>query len=1259
MSTVRRVYVEKKPEFAIKAKDLKHEIKHYLNIQTVTNVRELIRYDVENISDETYEKACKVVFAEPPVDICYQEDFPRAEGARVFSVEFLPGQFDQRADSAVQCVQFLKEDEQPIIRSAVTYVIEGEMTDEQFDAVKAHCINPVDSRETGLEKPETLVTKFEEPADVKIFDGFIDMPEAELKALYDSLGLAMTFKDFLHIQNYFRGEEKRNPSMTEIRVLDTYWSDHCRHTTFSTELTNVTFGEGDYYEPMKKSYDRYLSDREVLYKGRDDKFICLMDLALLAMKKLKSEGKLADQEESDEINACSIVVPVDVDGKDEEWLINFKNETHNHPTEIEPFGGAATCVGGAIRDPLSGRSYVYQAMRVTGAGDPTVPVSKTLEGKLPQRKLVTTAAAGYSSYGNQIGLATGQVNELYHPGYVAKRMEVGAVVGATPANHVRRECPAPTDKIILLGGRTGRDGIGGATGSSKTQNTESIETSGAEVQKGNAPVERKLQRLFRRGDACRLIKRCNDFGAGGVSVAVGELADGLYVDLDTVTKKYDGLDGTELAISESQERMACAVADGDVEEFMGYAAEENLEATVIAEVTAEPRMRMAWNGVAIVDLSREFLNSNGAPKHQVAHVCARSVWQPSWAGTTLAERMTSLVTDLNVASNKGLSERFDSTIGAATVLMPFGGKTQLTPSSAMVAKFPVDGETTTASAMAWGFNPYLMEADQFAGAYLSVVESIAKLVAAGFEHKHAYLSFQEYFERLRTEAERWGKPMAAVLGALMAQVDLGAGAIGGKDSMSGSFEDEAGELNVPPTLISFAVAVGKANRAVSPEFKGLTHRVVRVAPATYGEDYRPDAQQLLAAFDAVEALTATGDALAVSTPGYGCGAESLFKMCVGNQIGIELAEDVDVESLFTPLYGSFIVELAEDAELPEVADGVVVEPLGTTVEGYVIDTGSEVIELSELQEAWESGIEGVFAYRSAGETAKVETIDFRAKDIHVYSGAKIARPRVVIPVFPGNNCEYDSARAFRAAGAEADTFVINNLTPEAVAESTHELARRIRASQIVMIPGGFSGGDEPDGSAKFITAFFRAPEVTEAVRDLLKARDGLMLGICNGFQALIKLGLVPYGDIVDATPDAPTLTFNTIGRHQSRLVRTRISSNLSPWLSQCSLDDPYTVAISHGEGRFVANDEVLAQLIANGQVATQYVGEDGKPSMDLSVNPNGSALAIEGITSPDGRVLGKMGHAERRGDNLYRNVPEHVPGDKFMPIFESGVAYFA
>ena len=1247
---VSRIYVEKKPGFDVEAQQLKGELTEILGIKGIEALRIINRYDVEGIDEELFRSCVPTVFSEPQVDVTYDE-LPASDGV-VFAVEFLPGQFDQRADSASECVQLISQGERPAVRSAKVYMISGALDEAAIEAIKHYVVNPVEARIASLDLPETLYMETPEPQPVEVLDGFRELDEAGLAAFIADRGLAMDEADIAFCQQYFRDED-RDPTITEIRVIDTYWSDHCRHTTFGTVLDDVTIDDA----VVQQAFDRYMEMRHEL--GRDAKPVCLMDMGTIGAKYLKKTGVMTDVDESEEINACTVKVKVDVDGEDQDWLFLFKNETHNHPTEIEPFGGAATCVGGAIRDPLSGRSYVYQAMRVTGAGDPTVPVSETLEGKLPQRKLVTTAAAGYSSYGNQIGLATGQVNELYHPGYVAKRMEVGAVVGATPANHVRRECPAPTDKIILLGGRTGRDGIGGATGSSKAHNVESLELDGAEVQKGNAPVERKLQRLFRRGDACRLIKRCNDFGAGGVSVAVGELADGLYVDLDTVTKKYDGLDGTELAISESQERMACAVADGDVEEFMGYAAEENLEATVIAEVTAEPRMRMAWNGVAIVDLSREFLNSNGAPKHQVAHVCARSVWQPSWAGTTLAERMTSLVTDLNVASNKGLSERFDSTIGAATVLMPFGGKTQLTPSSAMVAKFPVDGETTTASAMAWGFNPYLMEADQFAGAYLSVVESIAKLVAAGFEHKRAYLSFQEYFERLRTEAERWGKPMAAVLGALMAQVDLGAGAIGGKDSMSGSFEDEAGELNVPPTLISFAVAVGKANRAVSPEFKGLTHRVVRVAPATYGEDYRPDAQQLLAAFDAVEALTATGDALAVSTPGYGCGAESLFKMCVGNQIGIELAEDVDVESLFTPLYGSFIVELAEDAELPEVADGVVVEPLGTTVEGYVIDTGSEVIELSELQEAWESGIEGVFAYRSAGETAKVETIDFRAKDIHVYSGAKIARPRVVIPVFPGNNCEYDSARAFRAAGAEADTFVINNLTPEAVAESTHELARRIRASQIVMIPGGFSGGDEPDGSAKFITAFFRAPEVTEAVRDLLKARDGLMLGICNGFQALIKLGLVPYGDIVDATPDAPTLTFNTIGRHQSRLVRTRISSNLSPWLSQCSLDDPYTVAISHGEGRFVANDEVLAQLIANGQVATQYVGEDGKPSMDLSVNPNGSALAIEGITSPDGRVLGKMGHAERRGDNLYRNVPEHVPGDKFMPIFESGVAYFA
>ena len=1247
---VSRIYVEKKPGFDVEAQQLAAELRDILGVKGLNGLRIINRYDVEGIDDELFRSCVPTVFSEPQVDTATDE-LPETGTDAVFAVEFLPGQFDQRADSAAECVQLISQGERPDVRSAKVYVLEGALSEADVEAVKHYVVNPVEARIASLELPATLKVEAPEPQPVEVLEGFRELDAAGLAAVIAERGLAMDEADIAFCQEYFRGEE-RDPTITEIRVIDTYWSDHCRHTTFGTVLTDVKIDDA----AVQKAFDRYLEMRHEL--GRDEKPVCLMDMGTIGAKYLKKTGQLTGLDESEEINACTVKVTVDVDGHDEDWLFLFKNETHNHPTEIEPFGGAATCIGGAIRDPLSGRSYVYQAMRVTGAADPTVPVSETLEGKLPQRKLVTTAAAGYSSYGNQIGLATGQVSELYHPGYMAKRMEVGAVVGAAPQSHVRRECPAPTDKIILLGGRTGRDGIGGATGSSKTQNTESIETSGAEVQKGNAPVERKLQRLFRRGDACRLIKRCNDFGAGGVSVAVGELADGLYVDLDTVTKKYDGLDGTELAISESQERMACAVADADVDEFLGYAAEENLEATVIAEVTAEPRMRMAWNGVAIVDLSREFLNSNGAPKHQAAHVVAQQVWQPAWEGVTFAERMGSLVSDLNIASNKGLSERFDSTIGAATVLMPFGGKTQLTPTSAMVAKFPVDGETTTASAMAWGFNPYLMEADQFAGAYLSVVESVSKLVAAGFTREKAYLSFQEYFERLRDVPERWGKPMAAVLGALKAQIDLGVGAIGGKDSMSGSFEQDGQELNVPPTLISFAVSTGEAARAVSPEFKGAGHRVVRIAPAAYGDDHRPEAAQLIDALNAVEQLTAAGSALAISTPGYGCGAESLFKMAVGNQIGLELADDVDTESLFTPLYGSFIVELADDAELPAVSAGVVVEPLGTTVEGYVLETATETIDLAALQETWEGAIEGVFPYRHASEaveSAPVEPIDYRAKDIHVFGGAKIARPRVIIPVFPGNNCEYDTARAFRAAGAEADTFVINNLTPEAVAESTHELARRIRESQIVMIPGGFSGGDEPDGSAKFITAFFRAPEVTEAVRDLLQARDGLMLGICNGFQALIKLGLVPYGDIVDATPDAPTLTFNTIGRHQSRLVRTRIASNKSPWLAKCDLDDPYTVAISHGEGRFVANDEVLAQLIANGQVATQYADTQGAPSMGLDVNPNGSVAAIEGITSPDGRVFGKMGHVERRAQNLYANVP----GSKFMPIFESGVAYFA
>ncbi|MBE6469263.1 MAG: phosphoribosylformylglycinamidine synthase [Coriobacteriaceae bacterium] len=1248
---VSRVYVEKKPGFDVEAAGLAAELRDILGIHALAGIRIVNRYDVEGIDEALFERCVPTVFSEPQVDTVSFE-LPRAAEERLrFAVEFLPGQFDQRADSAAECVQLISQGERPLVRSAKVYLLEGGLTDADVEAIRRYVVNPIEARIASLELPETLAQEVPAPEPVEVLEGFRALDEAGLAALIADRGLAMDEADIAFCQRYFE-DEGRDPTITEIRVIDTYWSDHCRHTTFGTELTNVRIDDG----LVRAAFERYLEMRREL--DRERKPVCLMDMGTIGAKYLKAQGTLKNLDESEEINACTVRCTVDVDGEDEEWLFLFKNETHNHPTEIEPFGGAATCIGGAIRDPLSGRSYVYQAMRVTGAADPTAPVAETLPGKLPQRKLVTTAAAGYSSYGNQIGLATGQVSEVYHPGYVAKRMEVGAVVGAAPASHVRREVPAPGDKIILLGGRTGRDGIGGATGSSKTQNVESIETSGAEVQKGNAPVERKLQRLFRRKDACRLIKRCNDFGAGGVSVAVGELADGLYIDLDQVTKKYDGLDGTELAISESQERMAVAVAEGDVDEFMAYAAEENLEATVIAEVTHEARVRMAWDGDVIVDLSREFLASNGAPKSQDVHVVEQGAGgMPAVPGAdarTLAEGFRALVSDLNVASNKGLSERFDSTIGAATVLMPHGGAHQLTPAQAMVAKFPVTGETTTVSGMAWGFNPYLMEADQFAGAYLSVVESLARLVATGFEHERTYLSFQEYFERLRDVPERWGKPMAAVLGALMAQVDLGAGAIGGKDSMSGSFED----LDVPPTLISFAVATGQAARIVSPELKGAGHRLLFVEPARREGGLLPEAKGQLAAFSLVEGLVREGAALAVSTPGFGGAAEALFKMCVGNRIGATLAV-VDLP-LFEHAYGSFIVELADGAVLP-AAEGVTVREVGVTAEAYELSIAGEVLDLAELQEAWEHGIEGVYPYRSlddADAPAPVETVSYRAADEGrvraVNGGERFARPRVIIPVFPGNNCEYDSARAFTAAGAAVDTFVINNLTPEAVAESTAELARRIRESQIVMIPGGFSGGDEPDGSAKFITAFFRAPEVTEAVRDLLQARDGLMLGICNGFQALVKLGLVPYGDIVDATPEAPTLTFNTIGRHQSRLVRTRVASDLSPWLSQAAVGDVHTVAISHGEGRFVASEEVLGQLIADGQISTQYVDEAGEPGMGLDVNPNGSVLAIEGITSPDGRVLGKMGHVERRGENLYKNVP----GDTGMPLFESGVAYF-
>ena len=1291
---VSRVYVEKKPGFDVEAHQLLEELHTVIadGLPSAAALRIINVYDVEGISEDLFERCIPTVFSEPQSDTASRE-LPVAgvalgeagsgrgiaacpDGAFLFAVEALPGQFDQRADSAAECVQLISQGERPAVRCAKLYVFDCALSDETQAAIKHYVINPVEARETDLALPDTLAAAYPEPPSVEVLEGFRELDEAGLSAFIADRGLAMDLADITFFQQYFRDEERRDPTITEVKVVDTYWSDHCRHTTFGTVLDEVAIDDA----VVQAAFDKYLEMRHEL--GRDEKPVCLMDMGTIGAKYLKAKGVLTGLDESEEINACTVKVNVDVNGTDEDWLFLFKNETHNHPTEIEPFGGAATCVGGAIRDPLSGRSYVYQAMRVTGAGDPTVPVEQTLPGKLPQRKIVTEAAAGYSSYGNQIGLATGQVSELYHPGYVAKRMEVGAVVGAAPARNVRRECPAPGDVVVLLGGRTGRDGIGGATGSSKAQSTASVEECGAEVQKGNAPVERKLQRLFRRGDACRLIKRCNDFGAGGVSVAIGELCDGIAVNLDVVPKKYDGLDGTELAIAESQERMAVALAAADVEEFLGYAREENLEATVVAQVTEEPRMRMTWRGDTIVDLSRAFLASNGAPKHQKAHVLLQGV-EPidpddeladaikeelgslddvyvstvplvpgSEDGETFAEAMSALVSDLNVCSNKGLSERFDSTIGAATVLMPFGGKTQLTPAQAMVAKFPVEGETTTVSAMSWGFNPYIMEADQFRGAYLSVVESVAKLVATGISRKTMYLSFQEYFEKLRNEADRWGKPVAAVLGALMAQVDLGVGAIGGKDSMSGSFED----LDVPPTLISFAVGTGKIGDVVSPEFKGAGHRVALVSPQYEADGLLPEKSTLLTVLDSVEELIRSGAVLSASTAGFGGMAEAVFKACVGNRIGFTVSEDYyenECCELFDHAYGSFIVELADEYELPH-AEGATVIELGRTTEAYELVAYDETVDLAELQETWESGIEGVFPYRSEDETPAVDIVSFNAKAPHVFAGPAVAHPRVIIPVFPGNNCEYDTARAFERAGAVADVFVINNLTPAAVAESTHELARRIRESQIVMIPGGFSGGDEPDGSAKFITAFFRAPEVTEAVRELLQKRDGLMLGICNGFQALVKLGLVPYGDIRPMDADCATLTFNTIGRHQSRLVRTRVASSLSPWLSECKVGDVHTVAISHGEGRFVAPQALLDKLVANGQVATQYVDASGAPSMDLDVNPNGSLLAIEGITSPDGRVFGKMGHSERSGAGLYKNVP----GDLYQPIFESGVKYF-
>ena len=1249
MSSVRRVYVEKKPDFAVAAKELRHEIRNYLGLKGVTGVRELIRYDVENISDEVYERACKTVFSEPPVDTLYEETFETAEGSRIFSVEFLPGQFDQRADSAVQCIQFLKEDEKPLVRSATTYVIEGSITDEEFEVIKKHCINPVDSRETDMIKPETLVTKFEEPADVKIFSGFTSMEEEQLKELYVSLNLAMTFKDFQHIQNYFKNEEKRDPSMTEIRVLDTYWSDHCRHTTFSTELKEVTFEDGDYKKPIVETYERYLKDREELFKGRDDKFVCLMDLALMAMRKLKKEGKLADQEESDEINACSIVVPVEIDGKTEEWLVNFKNETHNHPTEIEPFGGAATCLGGAIRDPLSGRTYVYQAMRVTGAADPTGSADNTLKGKLPQKNIVRGAAHGYSSYGNQIGLATGYVKEIYHPDYVAKRMEIGAVMGAAPRKAVIRETSDPGDIIILLGGRTGRDGCGGATGSSKVHTEASIETCGAEVQKGNAPTERKIQRLFRREEVSRLIKKCNDFGAGGVSVAIGELAAGLHIYLDKVPKKYAGLDGTEISISESQERMAVVVDPKDVDQFLAYANEENLEAVSVAEVTEEPRLVMIWRGKEIVNISRAFLDTNGA--HQETNVVVEipSKENKYFVREEVAdvkEKWLNTLKDLNCCSQKGLVEMFDSSIGAGSVYMPYGGKYQLTETQSMVAKLPVlEGKTDTVTMMSYGFDPYLSSWSPYHGAVYAVLESVAKIVAAGGDYSKIRFTFQEYFRRMTEDPKRWSQPFAALLGAYSAQMGFGLPSIGGKDSMSGTFN----EIDVPPTLVSFAVDVASDKTIITPELKKAGSKLVLLKVEKDEYDlpvYGQVMDQYGKFFEDVKA----GKIISAYTLDSKGIAAAVSKMAFGNKMGVKIEHNVDQRDLFTAGYGDIVAEVP-DGKVGELS--ITYTVIGEVTDRAAFEYGNTVITMDEALSAWTGTLEKVFRTRATENKECVETPVYKTDSVYVCKN-KIAKPRVFIPVFPGTNCEYDSKKAFERAGAEVDVKVFKNLTAEDIRDSVQIFEKSISQAQIIMFPGGFSAGDEPDGSAKFFATAFQNEKIKEAVMKLLNERDGLALGICNGFQALIKLGLVPYGEIKGQDVDSPTLTFNTIGRHISKMVYTKVVTDKSPWLQQAVLGGVYTNPASHGEGRFVASKEWIEKLFANGQVATQYCDIDGNISMDEEWNINGSYASIEGITRPDGRVLGKMAHSERRGDHVAINIY----GDQDLKIFESGVSYF-
>ncbi len=1266
MGSVRRVYVEKKPAFAVQAKELKSEITGYLGITGVEDVRVLIRYDMEHISDETYKKAVRTVFSEPPVDEVYEETFD-SKGANVFSVEYLPGQFDQRADSAEQCVRLLNENEEPVIRSAVTYVISGELTKEQFAAIKAHCINPVDSREAALSKPDTLASDYEEPEDVAVLNGFCSMEKPALHDLYLSLTLAMTFSDFLHIQAYFRDEEKRDPSMTEIRVLDTYWSDHCRHTTFSTELKDVAFGEGDYREPIQKTYEDYLTAHREMYADREDKFVCLMDIALMAMKQLKKEGKLDDQEESDEINACSIVVPVEVDGQMEEWLVNFKNETHNHPTEIEPFGGAATCLGGAIRDPLSGRTYVYQAMRVTGASDPTVSVKDTMEGKLPQKKIVREAAHGYSSYGNQIGLATGFVKEVYHPDYVAKRMEIGAVMGAAPRRAVRRLTSDPGDVIILLGGRTGRDGCGGATGSSKAHNTASIDTCGAEVQKGNPPTERKIQRLFRREEVSYLIKKCNDFGAGGVSVAIGELAAGLKVDLDLVPKKYAGLDGTEIAISESQERMAVVVAPEDAEQFLAYAKEENLEAVAVAVVTEEPRLILSWRGKEIVNISRAFLDTNGAHQETSVAVDIPSRSDCYFEGISMPKvkeavekqdmkaAWQAMLSDLNVCSQKGLVEMFDGSIGAGSVYMPYGGRYQLTETQSMVAKLPVvRGNTDVVTMMSYGFDPYLSSWSPYHGAVYAVLESVARIVAAGGDFHKIRFSFQEYFRRMSGEPSRWSQPFAALLGAYQAQMGFGLASIGGKDSMSGSFN----EIDVPPTLVSFAVDVAKERDILTPELKTAGSRLLLFTVQKDEYDL-PVYSQVMKLYDTIHGLTssrAVVSAYVLDAKGL---AAAACKMAFGNKLGVTIDKALGADELFVPGIGNILAEVPAGKETEVYAAmekaGITefVRTVGEVHSAQTFVCGDMELSMEEALLAWTKTLEAVFPTRVSEAKDTVDTDVYQEGKVYVCKH-KVAKPTVFIPVFPGTNCEYDSAKAFEAAGAHVITRVFRNLNAADIRESVDAFADCINQAQIIMFPGGFSAGDEPEGSAKFFATAFRNAKLSEAVNRLLQERDGLMLGICNGFQALIKLGLVPYGEIIGQKEDSPTLTYNTIGRHISKMVYTKVVTDKSPWLIGTSLGQTYCNPASHGEGRFVAQKAWLDKLFANGQVATQYVNEAGQPTMDEEWNVNGSYAAIEGIISPDGRVLGKMAHVERRG----QSVAVNIYGEQDMKLFESGVKYF-